>query len=207
MRFICNKIVINKVTPTAVIWQRWSGGWYMLEVASLRNSTDIIAHQSFPMNCKLTEDEHWLCKNLQRSSPRPTYLIALKAFPQCSHHEEAWDNSIVNLCGDWIESSVMASSTVPRAVEITNASKIFFICTTTDPLDISNYKMKHLSAKREKLIVFQDRKLTWLFMYCMTAALPTLCGNEKCIKCKVHSKSNKQTKRLLFCWLFYSSID
>lgn len=107
----------------------------MLEVASQRNNTDIIAHQSFPMNCKLSEDEHWLYKNLQRSSPRPAYLIALKAFPQSSHHEESWDNSIVNLCGDWIESSVMAPSTVPRADEIANASEIFFICTTTDPLD------------------------------------------------------------------------
>lgn len=28
------------------------------EVASLRNNTDIIAHQSFPMNCELSEDEH-----------------------------------------------------------------------------------------------------------------------------------------------------
>lgn len=167
------------MTLTAVIWQRCSSGWYVLEVANLRNSTDIIAHQSFPMNCKLSEDEQWLWKNLQRLSPRPAYLIAVKAFLQCSHHGEAWDNSIVNLCGDWNERSVVAPSTVPRAVEITNASKIF-ICTTTDPLDVTNYKMKHLSAKHEKLLVFQDRRLTCLFMYCMTAALPTLHGNEKC---------------------------
>lgn len=107
----------------------------VLEVASLKNSTDIIAHQTFPVNCKLSEDEHWLYKNLQHLSPRPAYLIALKAFPQGSHHEEPWDNSVVNLCGDWAESSVMAPSTVPRADEITHAGEIFFICATTDPLD------------------------------------------------------------------------
>lgn len=30
----------------------------ILEVASLRNNTDTTARQSFPMNCKWSEDEH-----------------------------------------------------------------------------------------------------------------------------------------------------
>lgn len=107
----------------------------ILEVASLRISSDTAVHQLFRMNCKLSEDEHLLCKNLQHFSPRPAYLIALKAFPQGSHHKESWDNSAVNLCGDWAKSNVMAPSTVRRADEITNASEIFFICARTNPLN------------------------------------------------------------------------
>lgn len=106
----------------------------ILEVGALRNNTDSAAHQLFPMNCKLSEVEHWLYKNLENLSPRPAYLIALKAFPQGSH-QGSWDNSVVNLSGDWAKSSVMAPSTVPRADEITNASGKFSICTTTNPLD------------------------------------------------------------------------
>lgn len=71
----------------------------ILEVASLRNNSDTAGHQLFCMHCKLSEDEHLLSKNLQHFSPRPAYLIVLKAFPQGSHHTESRDNSAVNLCG------------------------------------------------------------------------------------------------------------
>lgn len=64
---------------------------------------------------------------------------------------------------------------------------------------VTKCKMKHLSAKYEKSLVFQDRNLTYLFMSHMPAALPTLGGDEKFIKCKMHSTMNKQTEKLLLC--------
>lgn len=74
-------------------------------------------------------------KNLQCLSPRPAYLVALETLPQGSHHKSLWDSSVVNLCGDWAESSVVAPSSVSRADKITNAGEIFFICETASPLD------------------------------------------------------------------------
>jgi len=63
---------------------------------------------------------------------------------------------------------------------------------------VTKCKMKHLCAKHEKLLVFKDGNLTYVFVS-HAPPLPTLGGNEKFINCKVHSTMNKQTKRLLLC--------
>lgn len=135
----------------------------VLEVVSLINRND---YQSFPMNCKLLDDDHWLYKNLQDLSPRPAYLIALKAFPW-GHITESWDNSVVSLCGDWAESNVMAPSTVPRTDEITNASEIFFICATTDPLDCYQVRNEAPFCQIWEIACISEQKLD----LCLTCQL------------------------------------
>lgn len=142
------------------------------------------------------------CKNLQHLSPRPAHLVALKALPQGSHHKSLWDSSVVNLCEDWAESSVMAPSTVSRADEITNASEIFFICKTANPLDCQQVQNEAPVCQIWETACISEQKPDLSVSH--ATASPSLGGNEKFIKCKVHSTMNKQTKKLLLCWLIIS---
>lgn len=109
-------------------------------------------------NCQKTNTA---CKNLQHLSPRPAHLVALKALPQGSHHKSLWDSSVVNLCGDWAESSVMAPSTQEQTRLLMPVKYSLFV---KQPIlwIVSKCKMKHRSAKYEKLLAFQNRNLTCL---------------------------------------------
>lgn len=140
-------------------------------------------------------------KNVQHLSPRPAYLVALKALPQGSHHKSLWDSSVVNLCGGWAESSVMAPSSVLRADEITNASEIFFFCKTANPLDCQQVQNEAPVCQVWGTASVSEQKPD---LSHMPTALPTRGAKEKFIKCKVHSTMKKQAERHLLCWLIIS---